>query len=149
MRRAAPIAVGFIVVATGLWAIGQVVARRIEGAITQEDGVFSIAAIWGGRTFASTAHPLLAGSARAVLGGVELDLTGAAPAAEGARLSLSTVLGGIHVLVPRSWRVEIAGEVRAGGVQVDVPRLETMPEDAPLLLVDVSGRAGGIAIEAA
>lgn len=148
MKRMLRTVGGFFLVTTGLWAVGQVVARRIEGDVSEDDSVFEVAAIWGGRRFASRAAPLLAGSARVVLGGAEVDLTDASPDPEGARLSLSAHFGGIHVRVPAGWRVEVAGSVRAGDVHVGVTPLEDLPEDAPLLLVDVAGRAGGIAIEA-
>ncbi len=149
MRRTLGIVGGAFAVTTGLWAIGRLAARRIEGDVTEDDGVFALAAIWGGREFESHAAPLLAGSARAVFGGVELDLTEASPAAEGARLSLSAVCGAIHVRVPASWKVDVAGTMRGGDVHVAVADAATLPEDAPTLLVDVAGRAGGIAIEAA
>ena len=148
MKRLLRTAGWMFAVSVGLWAIGQVVTRRIEGAVAEGDAVFRLAAIWGGRAFASQADPLLSGSARAVLGGIDLDLTEATPAPEGARLSLNVVMGGIHVVVPSSWRVEVTGDIASGDVHTDLTPIEDLPGDAPGLLIDVSGRAGGIAIEA-
>lgn len=146
MRRLLRAAGGFLAVTTGLWAIGQVAARRIEGAVGEHDAVFRLAAVWGGRRFASTADPLLSASVLAVFGGVDLDLTGATPSPEGARLSLTAHMGGIHVAVPATWRVEVTGELRAGEVHTDVASYDGLADDAPVLIVDVSGRLSGIAI---
>jgi len=149
MHRLLRAAAWMTAVTAGIWAIGQVAARRIEGAVAEGDAVFRLAAVWGGRTFASTADPLLSGSAKVVVGGIDLDLTGAAPAPEGARLSLDVLVGGIRVLVPAGWRVAVAGSLQAGEVEAKVTPHADLPDDAPSLLIDVSGRVGGIVVETA
>jgi hypothetical protein len=148
MRRLLRAVAWLFVVTTGLWVIGRAVARRIEGSVDERDAVFRLAAVWGGRQFTSTADPLLSGSAQAVFGGIDLDLTGSVPSPEGARLSLKAVLGGINVTVPATWRVEVSGSLDAGEVHTDVTPFDDLADGAPILLVDVSGRAAGIAIRA-
>jgi hypothetical protein len=148
MQRLARIAVWFLGVTTGLMALGKLIARRMEGQPEPDDPVVTIAAVWGGREFSSRADPLLSCSAVAVFGGIQLDLTAASPPPEGARIALRAVLGGIQVLVPPTWRLEIADGMRAGGVEAKVTPADDLPADAPTVLVEVSGRAGGVAIAA-
>lgn len=62
-------------------------------------------AIMGGHEVRSTSQEFAGGSLTAVMGGCELDLTGAGTPPEGAVLDLFTIWGGIEIRVPRDWEV--------------------------------------------
>ena len=78
-------------------------------------------------------------------GGISLDLRDAI-LADGAHLSVNTFVGGVAIKTPPSWRIE--GDVNSvfGGVKVDTPAADD--PDAPVLTVDGTALAGGIAIGA-
>ncbi len=76
---------------------------------------FRIVCVTDGRQRSSTCDALEVGAVVTVMGGVELDLTGAHPAADGARLELITVMGGVEVTVPDDWSVQVEGLAVMGG----------------------------------
>jgi hypothetical protein len=78
-------------------------------------------------------------------GGIAVDLRDAT-LAPGARLSLTTVFGGIDLRVPHGWRVESRIRAGPGGVAVDVPDAD---DQAPLLVLDGVVVFGGVAVGAA
>jgi hypothetical protein len=57
-----------------------------------------------GRNLVSYSEGFRGGTALTIAGGSVIDLRNASLAPEGARLQLSTVMGGTNVLVPRGWR---------------------------------------------
>jgi predicted membrane protein len=57
------------------------------------------------------------GELTAVMGGVQLDLTGATPADGHAVLDVFAVWGGIEIRVPEDWRVEIEATPIMGGIE--------------------------------
>jgi predicted membrane protein len=63
-----------------------------------------------------TAQGWTGGEASAVFGGMEIDLTGATLAAEGAVLTVSSVFGGVKVFVPADWDVRLEGAPIFGGL---------------------------------
>ncbi|MGH9381930.1 MAG: LiaF transmembrane domain-containing protein [Thermoanaerobaculia bacterium] len=62
-------------------------------------------AIMGGHEVRSLSRQFAGGSLTAVMGGCELDLTGAGTPPEGAVLDVFTMWGGIEIRVPRDWEV--------------------------------------------
>lgn len=134
-----------IVVLAGLWAVGQVLARRrTVGDDTSDE--FAIAVYVGGVQRACKATSLRRGSVSVVLGGVDLDLREATLDASGADLDLSATLGGVNVTVPSDWRVVVDDRARLGGVEALVTDPEELPDDAPLLRVVAYARLGGVSI---
>lgn len=103
--------------------------------------------ILNGVSFASRADPLRSGSATAVAGGIELDLTDAVPA-ETATLDLTAFAGGIDGLVPAGWRVEMRPLVVFGGTDNRTDP-DAVGKDAPVLVVDARAYLGGISVRAA
>jgi hypothetical protein len=132
-------------VATAGWAAGMYAARRLEdGRGFAEADDFRVAAVWGGREFESTAASLRTGWVKAVLGGVALDLRGAALHPDGADLRLEAVMGGIDVLVPDGWQIDVDEQVSGGSVELHVP--ESGSAGAPTLRITAVVRNGGITI---
>jgi len=132
-------------VLAGLWAVGQVLARRrTVGDDTSDE--FAIAVYVGGVQRACKATSLRRGSVSVVLGGVDLDLREATLDASGADLDLSATLGGVNVTVPSDWKVVVEDRATLGGVEALVTDPEELPGGAPLLRVEAGARLGGVAI---
>lgn len=135
----------FIAASMALRLIGVLLARGFETGDAESDEV-RLAAIWGGRNFRSRATGLRSLAARAYLGGINIDLTGATLHPEGAVVDLDLRLGGVNVEVLPTWRVDVDDRLSAGGVAVDLP--EAPPEEAPSLQLRIRGIAGGVNVEA-
>jgi len=120
------------------------IKKTVPGFGDEVDDSFSVVAVIGGRNFASSADQLAVGSALTVMGGIDMDLTGAT-LAPGAKLDLRAFMGGIEVSVPPSWRIEIIATERMGEVVSDLADNDQNAE-GPLLLVYASVTMGGISI---
>ncbi|MCB1246195.1 MAG: hypothetical protein KDB69_02895 [Acidimicrobiia bacterium] len=107
------------------------------------DPRFSLAVAIGGRDYVNVSNGLTSGRAVAYLGGIAIDLTQARPA-PGARISLTAVCGGIDVVVPEDWRVEVLSSATMGEV-VNATDPDD-PTDGPLVLVDARAVMGGVSI---
>lgn len=123
-----------------------VVRNRVPAFGDEGDDEFSIVVAVGGRVFESSTSNLSEGRATAFMGGIELDLVDA-DLAPGAHLVLRAVVGGIDVVVPSEWRVEMMGRSVMGGV-ANLTDPDAPKEDAPVLLVDALALMGGIEIHA-
>jgi hypothetical protein len=147
MRRVLKGILWFVAVTTVLRLVAEAGARRFEAGSNDPDADdLRLAAFWGGRDLASRAGALRSVSARAVLGGINLDLTEATLHPAGAKIDVDARLGGINIEVPAGWRVEVADHLRGGGIALDLP--ESVEEDAPLLEIHVTGVAAGVNVEA-
>ena len=127
--------------------VAALAVRRLVPAFGGEsDDVFSLVYAMSGGEFRSAATGLRSGEVTAFMGGAEIDLR-SADIVDGANLSLRAYMGGIDVIVPAAWRVEVASSVFMGGVgnQTDP---DGVRDDAPLLLVSASAVMGGIEIHA-
>ncbi|MEN8234892.1 MAG: LiaF domain-containing protein [Actinomycetota bacterium] len=131
-----------------LLVVAAQVAKRMLPAYGDEDSdVFAIVAAMDGAEFANRSDAFRAGSGTAVMGGIELDLSAASFPAS-ATLELTAVAGGIDVVVPADWRVEMTSTVFAGGAE-NLTDPDGAAEDAPLLVVDARAYFGGIAVRTA
>ncbi len=149
MKRFLKVLIWFVAISGALRAIGALVGKQFEQGATDADGdEVRLAAIWGGRDFHSTASGLRSLHAKAMLGGINLDLSDAALHPEGAEIDIQVMAGGVNLEVPADWRVEVAEQLTAGDVAVSVTDPEQLPSDAPLLAVTVGGTAGGVNIQA-
>jgi predicted membrane protein len=124
------------------WAIGQVVTRRLTKGDEDSDD-FRVAAIMGGRTFHSHARQFTSGAAIAGMGGIDIDLRDATLDPRGATLDLNATMGGIQVVVPEGWAVDIDANAVAGGVDSNVTPVDDLPDDAPRLHIHAVTRMGG------
>ena len=127
-------------------AVGSaLVARRIVPAFGDETtNEFSVVATLSGQAFESNASNLREGRVLALFGGVELDLVGAT-IAHGATIVLRAVFGGIDVIVPPRWRVEVISNEVFGAIG-NGSNPDEQADDAPLLLIDATAVLGGIEI---
>ena len=126
-------------------AVGQLISSRMTEGDEKSD-VFRLAAVFGGKQFRSAAASLKSGTAVATMGGIDLDLSHAQLGEEGAYLDLRANMGGIKVLVPSHWSVDVDVEQTAGGCETRVTPLEELPTDAPRLNVHAVARMGGVLV---
>lgn len=137
---------GAIVVFVALSVAARIAAVIVSRRLTLGDessDEFRTATIMNGKEFHSHAEHLRSGTAITSLGEMALDLTEATLDPAGASLELDTTMGGIEVRVPVYWSIEIDQEARGGGLEVDVPLAEDLPEDAPKLHIHAVTRMGG------
>lgn len=147
MRFLRKVAFGLLVFVASSAAAGLVVRRKVLAYGGRTDERFSVVAVMAGAVLKSTTSGLVEGRALAVMGGVELDLLDAKLAPD-ALLVLRAVAGGIDVIVPSGWRIEvIARSVVCGAA--DLTHTDDLPDDAPVLLIDAFVVMGGIAVHRA
>jgi Cell wall-active antibiotics response 4TMS YvqF len=79
-----------------------------------------------------------------LIGGLDLDLTGADVPAGGAQITKVSVVGGVSVVVPPDVRVEVSGFSLIGGR--DVERVREVPADAPVIRLRSFGLVGGVRV---
>ena len=144
MKFVKRVLIGWLAVAFASIAAAFTVKKAVPTFGDESDDSFSIVAVIGGRRFESAAEHFAEGSALAVMGGIDLDLS-SATLAPGAKLDLRTFMGGIDVSVPASWRVEVIATERMGEV-AHVPDEDGQNDEGPLLLIYASATMGGIAI---
>jgi hypothetical protein len=100
-------------VLVGLWLIlGW--GKRL-GSRPADDAEIEGIAVLGSALHATRSKEFRRASLTAVLGGITLDLNEALPVSGGAAVSVTAILGGVVILVPRGWVVEIRGLPLMGG----------------------------------
>lgn len=143
-----------LVRATGLFGLGALAgvvgaARLLRHALHSrgdaESDEVALVAIFGGVNLESRSEAFRGGSMFSWFGGIAVDLRDV-QLAEGARLSLHSLVGGIAIKIPPGWRVESRLRSVAGGVAIDAP--EPDDPDAPQLVLDGMAMLGGIAVGA-
>lgn len=127
----------------GLWLLVRRPATLI-GRTTSPDERIDAVAVFSGRQVVNTASRFRGGSATAVFGGVEVDLTGATIEGE-AVLDAVALFGGVDVEVPSGWRVVVDGPAIFGGNDSHVP--PPMRDDVPTLHVRGTAIFGGIDVK--
>lgn len=96
--------------------------------------------------YATTSQVFRRASMTSVLAGVTLDLTEALPVPGGAHISATAVLGGINVLVPHGWRVDIRGLPLMGSWDDTTSRHDVAP-NAPRLEIHAFLVMGGLEVK--
>ena len=87
------------------------------------------------------------GYVRAVLGGVELDLSEVAIETAPATIEATVVMGGVEIKVPSDWKVKTETRVIMGGVQNMAGRENPSEEITPDLIITGEVMMGGIEIK--
>jgi hypothetical protein len=146
MRFIKRILFGVALVSVSSIAAALVVRRQVPAFGDEDDAVFSVVAAMDGAVFDAKSPMLVEARATAFMGGIELNLV-EADLSPGAYLTLRAVMGGIDVVVPSHWRVEVMGRAVMGGIG-NVTDPDMGPVDAPLLLIDALAVMGGIEIHA-
>jgi len=125
----------------------QVAKRTLPSYGDEESDVFAAVAAMGGAEVVSCSDSLRAGSGTVVMGGMSIDLT-KADITHSATLELTAVAGGIDVIVPPTWRVEMTASAFAGGAENSTDP-DSIAEDAPILVIDARTYFGGVNVRTA
>ena len=135
-----------LLIGIGIWVLtGRVSLQRGEATGGERvDG----AAVFGSRQLASNSQSLEGGSLLAVFGGVEADLSAATLAPDGAGIDATAVFGGIDLLVPAGWRVEISGLPIFGGWS-DRASSQPAPPGSPTLRIRALTAFAGLEVKRA
>ncbi len=96
---------------------------------------FKLVTIFDGTEFRPSSRQLAASQALTMFGGTQLDLRRAVPAGNDVRLAVITVMGGMDITVPDTWRVKVEGTAVMGGHDVHVAEHASLPSDAPTLTI--------------
>lgn len=126
-------------------AIGVAILRRPGRATVSDDHVNQTAVFFGVDKKVASQN-FQGGALTAVMGGIELNMRQAAmPPQQTSELSVFTLMGGIELKVPESWRVEVTGLPVLGGWTVKA----NPPVDpaAPVLRVRATCVMGGMEIK--
>ena len=129
--------------------IASVVGRLVGKRMTigdEESDEFRVAAFGDGKELRSHAASLRAGSAMAVMGGADIDLTDATLDPSGATLDVTAVLGGVQVTVPPDWEVRVQSRGAMGGVDTHLTDPDDVPAGAPALQLTTNTWLGGVEI---
>jgi len=131
------------VVLFGLSLVLSYVRRRPDAA---PDTFVSAIAIFGGSEKRSTSAGFTGANLTALFGGAELDLREAEVADPPAHVNAVALFGGVSVVVPRDWNVELDVLPVLGGAADDRPRRDRTHDETDLV---VSGFTafGGVSVE--
>lgn len=91
--------------------------RGGSGGATSGENTLQGFALLGGFKRASTSQSFEGGQLTAILGGCEVDLSGANIRGDSVVLDVLTFMGGIELRVPDTWRVELQGTPVLGGFE--------------------------------
>jgi hypothetical protein len=111
-----------------------------------EDEVNAVG-VTGGAQEKITTKAFNGGYVRAVMGGVELDLSEAAIETPPAMIEAIVVMGGAEIKLPQAWRVKTEARAIMGGVQDMGGREKSSEETTPDLVITGQVILGGIGIK--
>lgn len=135
-----------MIIGVGLLIVARWAGRTIPSGASDEDVIRSTA-VFGGPKLVSTAQHLQGAWLTAIFGGIDLDLRGAHPAPDGATINATVAFGGIDILVPKGWRIDVRSTPIFGGVDDKTDHSEPPAPDAPTLHVDALTVFGGVDIK--
>jgi predicted membrane protein len=132
-----------------LIAIGlAILFRHGRGPDTTVEGstedVSRATAVFGSNEVVSRSSAFRGGSATAIFGGVVLDLRNAGLHPEGATIDVTSIMGGVEIVIPRGWRVRTSGTPILGGIEDTTERAEGTGSE---LRVDALTILGGTEIK--
>ena len=140
--------IAFTMLAAIASAVAAMVAKgRMTSRGTATDDEVDVVAIYEATTFASTAPALRRASVTTWYGGGTVDLRGATLDPAGARLTVRAVFGGLRLVVPETWRVELKSMGVFGGIG-DSRSHDLVDANGPLLTIDGIAIFGGVGIVA-
>ena len=129
----------------GMLTAAAITKRALPSRGDEASDEVSLVAVLDGIDLKSRAGSFRGGSMFAWFGGIAVDLREAQLAPD-ARLSVSTLFGGIAVRIPAGWQVESNVKALFGGV--DVKALGANDPTAPTLMLEGMALFGGIAVGA-
>ena len=131
-----------VLVAIGLW----VMFGSGFGAASLQHGnrVNSLVAFFG-REVVNESQQFGGGSIFTVFGATEVDLRRARPVPGGAAMDVVVAFGGVEIVVPEGWKVDLKGIPLFGGWSNKTNR-DLVSADAPLLSIEALVAFGGLEI---
>ncbi len=105
----------------------------------------NVVGILGGAEETSASQAFKGGYVRAMLGGVELDLSNAAIETPPVTIEATVIMGGAEIKVPRDWTVAIEANATMGGIE-DTKTQDSSDDHAPDLIITGTVLMGGLAI---
>lgn len=131
-----------VLVAIGLWVIfgSGLGSTRVQPG----DRVNSLVAFFG-REIVNQSQQFAGGSILNIFGGTEVDLRQARPAPGGAAMDIVAAFGGVEIVVPEGWRVEVKGIPLFGGWS-NKTRRDLVGAEAPVLSIEALVAFGGLEI---
>lgn len=134
-----------LVIAFGL----SILLGQVRTRVRETDDAFTSAfAAFGGVEKRNTSRQFSGADLTAIFGGTELDLRDASVADPPARINAVALFGGVDVIVPRDWNVQLDVLPVLGGATDDRPRREADQQREGVDLV-VTGFAafGGVTVD--
>jgi predicted membrane protein len=131
------------IIAIGLWLLSS--TRGRNAARVQSKDRLDEFAVLGNIENRNESVRFEGGRITALLASVEIDLTRAKLAAEGARLEASAVLGSITLRVPQTWNVAVTGTPLLGSVE-NKARRDPQAADRPALQIEVTATLGSVEV---
>lgn len=119
---------------------------RSKGPMINTDDRLSSFVAFGGVESKLESTAFQGGSAIALFGGSEIDLTHARLDPGGAELDLTAMFGGVEVTVPADWRVRMSGLPLFGALTNKTALKGTGDEDAPELRIRGFAAFGGVEV---
>ncbi|PCR92700.1 hypothetical protein CP557_11175 [Natrinema ejinorense] len=130
------------VIAFGL----SIIAGQFQSRVRATDDTFTSAfAAFGGVEKRITSRTFTGGDLTAVFGGTELDLRDAEIDTKPARVTVLAVFGGVEIVVPREWNVQMDVFPVLGGAADDRPRREGTHEEVDLVVTGFAA-FGGVSV---
>ncbi|MFZ0322605.1 MAG: LiaF domain-containing protein [Actinomycetes bacterium] len=136
-----------IAVQVAALAAGRALARRLDTGEVDDDEIRRTA-LMNGVDIELTSQSFRHGRVDLGMGGVNIDLTRAALAPEGATIEVHGAMGGLNVQVPEDWRVTAESDSRTTGLNVTASPADQLSADAPHLHVVSHAKMSGVNVEA-
>ncbi|UCD36898.1 MAG: hypothetical protein JSW54_08640 [Fidelibacterota bacterium] len=108
-----------ILILIGLSMLVRTKEKAWWGGLSGEvsDDTVQASAIFGGADQIVTSDNFRGGEAKALFGGIKLDLRQAKASEEGCHLSLTALFGGVEIIVPREWQLSVSGTPILGAIE--------------------------------
>lgn len=130
-----------------LWwpALLAIAGTAVLAGLRRRHSTHSPLVIFGGATTREQSRHLRHTDVSAIFGGSTLDLR-QARIDPGATVDAFALFGGVKVLVPPGWRVELGGLPFLGGLEDKTNGNGNLPADAPVLAVNGTAIFGGVEV---
>ena len=99
-----------------LVGLGMIRRTGMEGKNIQNSDYLHLSYILGGANVQNTSRNLKGGNITAVMGGADIDLTGAEIDGDEMKLDTFAFWGGISIKIPETWQVELRATPILGGI---------------------------------
>lgn len=117
-----------------LFGLSVILGRYRSRVAAVDQSFVSAFAIFGGNEQRVTGDTFTGGDLSTMFGGVELDLRDATVATPPARVNVTALFGGVEIIVPRDWNVQVDVLPVLGGASDDRPRREEEHDTVDLVV---------------